>query len=84
MNEIQTMMDEDKEIWAPIQGYDGYEISTKGRVRSYWKKEFCSSGGHRGLKGSRQVKVNEPQKYYDHHIDRTGYFMVVISVNNKS
>ena len=39
-NEMKQMMDEDKEIWAPIEGYEGYEISTKGRVRSYWKNEM--------------------------------------------
>jgi hypothetical protein len=37
LNEMKMMMGEDKEIWADIEGYEGYEISTHGRIRSYWK-----------------------------------------------
>jgi hypothetical protein len=40
MDEMKMMMDEDKERWSAIEGYEGYEISTKGRVRSYWKKKY--------------------------------------------
>ena len=28
----------DKEIWKPIEGFDGYEISSHGRVRSFKNK----------------------------------------------
>lgn len=26
----------EKEIWKEIENYDGYEVSTMGRIRSYW------------------------------------------------
>lgn len=42
--EMMEMMAEDKEIWAPIEGQEGYEVSTHGRVRSFWKL-----GCHRGI-----------------------------------
>lgn len=37
LDEMKMMLNEDKEIWAKIEGHDGYEISSKGQVRSYWK-----------------------------------------------
>lgn len=27
-----------QEVWRPIKGYDGYEVSNKGRIRSYRKR----------------------------------------------
>ena len=45
-DEMKMMMGEDKEIWAKIEGYEGYEISTYGRVRSFWKR--TSQGKGRG------------------------------------
>lgn len=36
-DEMKMMMGEDKEIWAKIEGHEGYEISTYGRVRSFWR-----------------------------------------------
>lgn len=36
--EILLMMGEDKEIWAEIQGHEGYEVSSHGRIRS-WKRQ---------------------------------------------
>ena len=32
--EILLMMGEDKEIWAPVDGFEGYEVSTYGRVKN--------------------------------------------------
>lgn len=49
---MTLMMGEDKERWANIKGYEGYEVSTWGRVRSYWKY-----GGYGG--GSRRL-MEEP------------------------
>jgi hypothetical protein len=41
------------EIFKPIPGFPGYEVSDQGRVRSYWKKE---GGRHSGTKWSEAVK----------------------------
>ena len=39
----------DIEIWKPIDGFDGYEVSSFGKVRSYRKR------------GSRSAMYNEPR-----------------------
>lgn len=56
--EILGMMMEDKEIWAPIDGQEGYEISTYGRVRSYWKSRSLGRG-----KGTTWFIHNEPVRF---------------------
>lgn len=33
------------EIWLPIQGFEGYDVSNFGRVRSYWQR----MGGRKGF-----------------------------------
>lgn len=35
------------EFWKPIEGHPGYEVSSFGRIRSYWKK--LSRKGRRGF-----------------------------------
>lgn len=34
------------EFWKPIDGFPGYDVSSFGRFRSYWRREFRK--GHRG------------------------------------
>lgn len=70
------MMDEDKERWSAIEGYEGYEISTKGRVRSYWKRNGL---GHK--KGFCYEISNEPHKNLNWCIDSHGYIQV--NIKNK-
>lgn len=33
-----------REIWKDIDGFDGYQVSTQGRVRTFWKKKRCPTG----------------------------------------
>lgn len=33
-----------KEIWKDIEGFPGYQISSKGRVRTFWKKKHYPTG----------------------------------------
>lgn len=54
-DEMKMMMGEDKEIWAKIEGYEGYEISTYGRVRSFWKR----TGRGKGSKGGVSYTLGE-------------------------
>ena len=62
------MMDEDREHWKQVEGFEGYEVSTKGRVRSYWKRKRL------GQKGTKCVISPEPQRYITPYI-ASGYYM---------
>lgn len=44
------------ERWKPIPGFEGYEVSDHGRVRSYWKRKSLGIG-----LGSQSVLCKEPQ-----------------------
>lgn len=33
-----------REIWRNIEGFDGYQVSDMGRVRSFWKRKHKSRG----------------------------------------
>lgn len=33
-----------RELWRDIFGFDGYQVSNEGRVRTYWYKVRCSTG----------------------------------------
>lgn len=37
-----TLNDLDGEQWRPIEGFDGYQVSTFGRVKSFKRKSRCS------------------------------------------
>lgn len=61
-----------EEIWKPIDGFEAYQVSSLGRVRS--KDRYANSGiGIRLYKG----KVLKPG------MDRVGYLHVVLSKDNK-
>lgn len=68
VNEMKMMMEEDKEIWTPIQGFDGYEISTYGRIRSYWKQQL-NEGGKKGYSSY----ISTEYKYLANTIVNGGY-----------
>ena len=70
---MKMMMGEDKEIWAKIEGHEGYEISTYGRVRSFWKR---TSKGHR--KGFTHVLSNTPTKFLKQNCDTHGYLQLML------
>lgn len=78
MNEIKMMMDEDKEIWIGIQGYEGYEISTKGKVRSYWSRGGSILYGTIRRPFIADVSVCELKQ----SINGSGYFSCVLYKNN--
>jgi len=54
------------EIWMPVKGYWGYEVSSWGRVRS------------RRLAGRRSQTLAESPKIIQPRKHRTGYWMIII------
>jgi hypothetical protein len=81
---MKMMMEEDKEIWAPIEGYEGYEISTKGRVRSYWKRiSIRRQGGNRAGFDNSIVLTDIPQKYLKLSDGGGGYYTIRIGGKNE-
>lgn len=66
-------MNEPGEQWRPVVGYDGYEVSDLGRVRS-WRIGGSTGGGRRAHPLIRKLIANE----------RTGgYLYVMLSVGGK-
>jgi hypothetical protein len=55
------------EIWKPIPGFDGYEVSNNGRVRSYFKHA-----------GRHWDKLETPQRILSAKPARKGYRQVRI------
>ncbi len=51
------------EIWLPIRGFDGYQISSVGNVRSVDRVEVNSLGISRNLKGREIVKTKSKSGY---------------------
>jgi hypothetical protein len=60
-----------EEIWKPIPGFPGYEVSDHGQVRSYWKIEPFGQGN-----GTRSVLKNIPQRLKTPSLSAGGYKMV--------
>jgi hypothetical protein len=63
------------EVWKPIPGFPGYEVSDQGRVRSYWQQTF-----HKGQPGSTQIRVDEPQRILQTTLS-AGYQRVCLAQN---
>ena len=60
------------EIWKPVLGFPGYEVSNQGRVRSYYRA--CPNG---------QLVVTTPQKILKSHSSNSPYPSVSLAKNGK-
>jgi hypothetical protein len=72
-NNMDELNEMGEEVWATIEGYEGYEVSTYGRVQSYWKpalKVGC-------------VLHPEPQRILKGFINRKGRHMVQLWKQDK-
>lgn len=59
------------EIWKPIKGFDDYEVSNFGNVRSYKRKNVYLLKKHINQKGYHRVRLakdNEGKMYFLHRI----------------
>lgn len=68
----------ENEIWKPIAGFDGYEVSNYGNVRSYWKKQ----SGYHGKNPPRIMP--EVQRYLVGQVAVTGYIQYSFTVCKKT
>jgi len=67
-----------EERWLPIPGYDGYEVSDRGRIRSYWR-----NGQRKGLPKSAPggYKVSTPRP---RALCQDGYGYLICSIKSNS
>ena len=73
-------MDNSKEIWKDIDGYDGaYKISNLGNVYSVYKKGILKPGT--GSQGHRYVSLYKNRKSKSYNIHRlVGEYFIPITV----
>lgn len=67
------------EIWKAIPGFEGYEVSDQGRVRSFWKLIH-----KKGQTGNTNVLTDNPQKILKNILHNHGYLMANLFKNKKS
>lgn len=67
-------MNEIEEIWKPIEGFEGYEVSSLGRVRSLDREKVSNNGNTRIYKG----------RLLSQRVSNNGYKMVMLSNAGKS
>lgn len=69
------------EVWKVIPGFEGYEASSHGRIRSFWRKVGLGRG-HNG--GTKQVLDKFPQRILRPRIRPAGYKDVNLRRDGKS
>jgi hypothetical protein len=63
--------------WKQIEGFENYDISTTGIVRSYLKRKRRTKGN-----GYEFLKMNEPQAYLKYGTSGFGYYYVNLYDND--
>jgi hypothetical protein len=59
------------EIWKEIPDFTGYEASTHGRIKSFWRR-VCLGARN----GSKFVVDSQPQRFLKPSVNRLGYLIV--------
>ena len=70
-----------EEEWKPIPGYEGYEVSDQGSVRSFHKRIRGWSGYERGATWE---ATDEPQRLLSPSATRAGYKGVLLRKDGKT
>lgn len=68
-----------EEIWKPIPGFAGYEVSDHGRVRSYWRKTAPNGQGY----NPGWIIDTEPRKILRLNHTKDGYPCICFQVGGK-
>lgn len=71
------------EIFKPIPGYPGYEVSDFGRVRSFWRSNGSAPGTKDGIPGGRFIAPT-PQRILIGGVNRGGYHRVTLRRGGKN
>lgn len=70
----------DDEEWRGIAGYDGYEVSNLGNVRSWWKPVSRGVGNGKGCGGR---VIGSEFKLHKQHVDSDGYRVTCLTGKDK-
>ena len=73
--QLNTIPDAVQERWLPVEGFEGYEVSDLGRVRSFWKARGSAPGTF--AQGSGMILGSAPRRILKPKIDR-GYQLVTL------
>lgn len=74
----------DDEIWKDIPGYEGiYQVSTKGRVRSFWKKEPHILKQTLTTTGYKKVELYKDKKRKTYKVHRLVALAFILNSENK-
>jgi len=73
------------EIWLPVPGFRGYDVSNKGRVRSYWRTSGTGRSCVNGqIRGKWTQLIGNVPKLLSLSPDKDGYLTVALRVNGQT
>ena len=71
---LRTFMESQIEFWLPVKGFEGYDVSSFGRVRSWWHR----GGGRRGY----ILFLDRPPTMLKFGVHRQGYLLAYLYRKN--
>lgn len=66
------------EVWKGIPGYPGYEVSERGRFRSFWRQVHLA-----GQRGSKSILTDQPRMLKPSLIKRNGRLFIGLYKDGK-
>ena len=74
---LKDFLETQIELWRPIEGFSGYEVSSIGRVRSFWRKSGSGSSVKNDRKyGAWTYVLGASAHLLSHGSDKDGYHYV--------
>ena len=76
-SEFNPIHQDVQERWLPVPDFPGYEVSDRGRVRSYWKAKGAAPGSQGEIPGGKFIAPT-PQRILAGSLDKGGYRRLVL------